>query len=148
MEKWNVHRPAASAENSLVVELAANTTLEMGEQVYLAGLAGAGSLNGDVTVGKLVADFAPESLETGLTVNGKFTVPNGITVELRNLPQNLEGKMWTKLVSATSFGGLENLADAVFIGESAGTGIAQLSFREDAVWCKYFTQTGLKLILK
>ena len=84
-------------------------------------------VNGTLMAGALVADSEAVGC---LAVEGMFAVPFGMTVELRNLPEVTE-TTYINLLRATSFAGVENLADAVFTGEAVPDGVkAKLVMRD------------------
>jgi hypothetical protein len=130
--KWNVHVPAASVKNGLSVDLAAGTTLAMGEQTYLAGLSGAGTVAGNLTTGGLIADFATTGF---VTVSGTVTVPEGIVVEVRNLPVTVPARR--KLLEATDFAGEGNLSTATVVGDCPANRKISLQLKDGAIWCRY-----------
>ena len=130
--KWNVHVPALSVKNGLSVDLAAGTSLTMGEQTYLAGLSGAGTVAGNLTTGGLVADFATTGF---VTVGGTMTVPEGIVVEVRNLPVAAPARR--KLLEATDFAGASNLSTATVVGDCPTNRKISLQLKDGAIWCRY-----------
>ena len=127
-----MHVPAASVKNGLSVDLAAGTTLAMGEQTYLAGLSGAGTVAGNLTTGGLIADFATTGF---VTVSGTVTVPEGIVVEVRNLPVAVPARR--KLLESTDFAGEGNLSTATVVGDCPANRKISLQLKDGAIWCRY-----------
>jgi hypothetical protein len=129
--KWGVARPVASAANSLSVVLAAGTVLEMGEQTHLAGLSGHGGVVGDVTAFSLAADFASSG---ALAVDGVFTLPQGVRVELSNLPEaDSASTARVKILEAAGIAGAEFAGSAVFGGGNGRE--ARLRVVGNSLWC-------------
>ena len=127
--KWSIglHK---SAQNEASVALASGAVLDCGgTNQYVAVLSGAGTVtNGTLTAGTLVADAEAVGC---LNVEGTFAVPSGMKVELRNLPE-ITGATSINLLRATSFAGVENLADAVFVGEAVPGDVSlKLEIRPD-----------------
>ena len=112
--KWSIglHK---TAQNEASVALASGAMLDCGgTNQFVAAISGAGTVtNGTLTAGALVADAEAAGC---LTVEGTFAVPSGMKVELRNLPE-ITDTTYINLLRAKSFAGMENLVNAVFVGE-------------------------------
>jgi len=110
--KWGFSQK--SATNAAKVNLAAGATLDCSASAqYVGTLSGAGSVTGDLTAGTIVVDAAAE---TCLSVDGTFTVPAGLTVEIRNYESLGRMPLRIKVLGATSYAGLENLSSATVTG--------------------------------
>ena len=117
--KWMLNNSVAGSSEgvSVVVDEGATFDCSTGEQ-HLGALAGEGTVEGDVTSNGLVAD----AQGAGLTVDGTFTIREGVAVELKNVPGNLSGQLDIPILAATDYVGAENLGSAVFTGEPVPTG--------------------------
>lgn len=117
--KWRLGVRGA-VENDAMLVLAADATLDCGGvSQYFAALDGAGTVvNGTLETAKVAADAA----SAGLDVQGTFVIPEGLTVELRNLPTTGDLPMFIPILTAAVYEGRANLGTAVFAGQPSGAG--------------------------
>lgn len=102
-------------ENDFHLVLAAGATLDCnGRTRYLASIEGAGRVNGDVTLGGLVADGAATEW---LTVAGSVTISAGATVTLRAVADAPENQFVRILKADAVTGDMDGVA---FAGETEG----------------------------
>ena len=137
-----------AAESPVVI--AAGATLEVRNGQSFASVSGQGMLIGDVTETDFVADAAASS---GVTIGGTLTVGENPIVTLRNLPANMEDESFVKVMipvaTATAYEGLENLADATFVGATLPEGVTA-KFRKGAsgLCVRVGRETGMTVILR
>ena len=87
----------------MTVNVAADATLVLGGAQRFAGLTGAGTVEGDISAMRLVADGAATAWPT---VNGTFTIPEGVTVDFSNVDASTL-PVEVKILTATSVAGYE-----------------------------------------
>ena len=120
--KWRLGVRGAVG-NDATLALAADATLDCGGvSQYFAAVGGEGTVvNGTLETAKVTADAA----SAGLDVQGTFVIPEALTVEVRNLSATGDLPMFIPILKATTYVGRENLATAVFTGESRPGGANQ-----------------------
>ena len=64
-----------------------------------------------------------------------MTVPEGIVVEVRNLPVAAPARR--KLLEATDFAGASNLSTATVAGDCPANRKISLQLKDGAIWCRY-----------
>jgi hypothetical protein len=139
--KWGFAQ--RSVTNAATVNLAAGATLDCSAAAqYVGAVSGTGGVTGDLTAAKIIVDA---TAETCVSVNGVFTVPAGLVVEIRNYASLDRMPVWIKVLDATSFAGLENLASAVVTGDDMPPKV-RVRFVDGALYA--FFQTGTTLFLR
>ena len=126
--KWlfGVH-PAAE---NVTVNVAADASLVLGGAQRFAGLTGAGTVEGDISAMRLVADGAATAWPT---VNGTFTIPEGVTVDFSNVDASTL-PVEVKILTATSVAGYEFAKNVSYTGVTLGAGDkVNLRFRNGAL---------------
>ena len=108
--KWGLSQKCPT--NAASVVLASGTTLVCtnGSQ-YVGSVAGAGTVVGDVTIGRFIADGA----SSGFAVDGTLTIPETPVFEIRNAVYS-GGTLVIPVCTATACEGAENLRGATLIG--------------------------------
>ncbi len=141
--KWGFAESARTGAGTIV--LAAGATLKTNGDQYVNKLGGSGAVSGDVTVKNFVAD----TTAAGLTVDGVLTIAANPTVELKNLPQvGLDTLRITVVAAASSFAGTDNLADAVFTGETFSEGFKAKLAVADGKLVVTFVRAGMTLFIR
>ena len=116
--KWGYTQK--SPVNDATVNLAADATLTTAGNQYVGKLTGSGTVEGDVTVGALVAEVGADPL----TVTGTFTIYEGLQIELRGLADvtgDLKDTVIT-ILEADEIAGEENRPSVVFTGDAVPEG--------------------------
>lgn len=141
--KWGFSQ--RQAVNSVDLEIAEGATFDCGGHLqYVASVSGTGTVEGDISVGRVIAD-------TGATewpvINGSFVQPEEMTIELRNLPESLNG-LKIKLFECDGFTGAGEDAVITFAGETVYDGVRiRLSYSDGALYLR-FRSLGTVVILK
>lgn len=142
--KWGYTQK--SDVNAATVDLAADTTLKtMGNQ-YVGKLTGAGTVDGDVTAGKLVGEVGADPL----TIAGTYTIAKGLTVELKGLSSvsgDLKDTVIT-LLEAEAIDGLENRLGVVFTGDAVPEGYKAKLCTDNGRLAVIFKPCGLVMIVR
>ena len=141
--KWGFTQ--AMPTNAVDLEIADGATVAgVGTGLYFASVSGAGTVDGDLTAGRLVADAAADSCPV---VTGAFIPGEKLTVELRNLPDFTDG-LKIKLLECGDFVLGENGCGIVYEGEVPADGAdARLSFSNGALYLR-FRRRGTRIIVR
>ena len=99
--KW--HQGMHEVAENVTVNVAADATLVLGGAQRFAGLRGTGTVEGDISAMRLVADGAATAWPT---VDGTFTIPEGVTVDFSNVDASTL-PVEVKILTATSVAGYE-----------------------------------------
>ena len=141
--KWGFSQNSRTNNIDLVVASGAELELAGGNG-YFNSIVGAGNVDGDITVAKLLADG--EATEF-VNVDGAFVMPGKISVELRNLPEKLNGAT-VKILNCSELVLPDGGVEVEFSGESLPDGAkAKLVHSQGALSLRFNSQ-GLRLIVR
>ena len=142
--KWGYTQK--SPVNDATVNLAADATLTTAGNQYVGKLTGSGTVDGDVTAGALVAEVGA----AGLTVDGTYTIAEGLTIELKGLSTvtgDLKDTVITVL-TADAIAGLENRPTVVFTGDAVPEGYKAKLRTDNGKLTVTFKPKGMMLLVR
>ena len=143
--KWHC-RVQGGPTDGVDVNVGAEATLDLGGQVQSVGaLTGAGLVqNGTVRPTALVADFAATAWPTIASLD----VREGLVIDVRNVPANLDGKGTVKIADVGAIEGFaENRGSIVLTGGFPATLSAKLRY-ENGELLLAFRQRGMIMLLR
>jgi autotransporter-associated beta strand protein len=130
--------------NAVNLEINAGATVASDGKVYFASVSGAGTVDGDLTAGRLLADAEADACPL---VTGAFIPGEKLTVELRNLPASTDG-LKIKLLECGDFVLGENGCEIVYEGEVPDDGVdARLLFKDGSLYLR-FRRRGTRIIIR
>ena len=130
--------------NAVNLEIEAGATVASDGKVYFASVSGAGSVDGDLTAGRLLADAEADACPL---VTGAFIPGEKLTVELRNLPASTDG-LKIKLLECGDFVLGENGCEIIYEGEIPDDGAdARLLFKDGSLYLR-FRRRGTRIIVR
>jgi hypothetical protein len=130
--------------NAVNLEIEAGATVAGEGKVYFASVSGAGSVEGDLTVGRLIADAKATACPA---VTGAFIPGEKLTIELRNMPASTDG-LKIKLLECGDFVLGENGCEIAYEGEVSDDGAdARLLFKDGSLYLR-FRRRGTRIIIR
>ena len=144
-KKWHC-RVQGGPTDGVDVNVGAEATLDLGGQVQSVGaLTGAGAVqNGTVRPTALVADFAATAWPTIASLD----VREGLVIDVRNVPANLDGRGTVKIADVTAIEGFaENRGSIVITGDFPTNFSGKLKFENGELLFSYRPR-GLTLFVR
>ena len=131
--------------NAVDLEVKAGATVSgAGARMYFASVSGSGSVDGDISAAKLVADAEADGI---LSVAGDFVLCAKTVVELRNLPADLNG-FKIRILDCDGVVLPEAPVEVEFVGERLPDGVkARLVYGDGALQLRFNSQ-GMRLIVR
>ena len=138
--KWGLSQKCMTNAASVVLASGATLVCTNGSQ-YVGSVSGSGTVEGDVAIGRFIADGA----SGGFAVDGTLTIPETPVFEIRNAVYS-GGTLVIPVCSATACEGAENLRGATLIGVPELFG-ARAKFANGRL-CVELWAKGLKMCIR
>lgn len=142
--KWGYTQK--SNVNDATVNVEAGATFKTTGNQCVGKLTGAGTVDGDVTAGRLVAEVGGDPL----TVTGTFTIAEGLEIELKGVASvtgDLKDTVITVL-EANAVTGIENRSSVIFTGDAVPEGYKAKLLVADGKLLVTFKPSGLMMIVR
>ena len=129
--KWGLNNAIVSNAYDFSLAICEGAEVKLADYSVFEMISGAGTVNGDISVRELAADFLKKEF---FTVNGVFTLSDGQKITIKNLPQELPAEM--KLLQATAIEGAQLRRNIVVAGVDDGKVKVKLLVRDGALYAR------------